>query len=327
MAKPRKQKETSSLIKALNFIAKIQKDAGTAIQTHCHIHDNVIVACDGVISAGHKIDEDLNVCPHTLQLLTALSKCGQNLSMTQLENNKLAVKSGKFSALIPCDPNYSIAVAPDDPCGSISDVFIHALGEVSHLAQEQAQKVVLASVLMRSGSVMATNGVVALEQWHGIDVPTCALPKVFVTVLCSIDKKVTSFGYSGSSITFWFEDESWIKTQLYAEEWPASLDRILKANGEFKPLPKGFYEALRNVEDFSEGGSEKGTVWFDELGMNSHQTKDNGATYEIKDLPAGLAFRIKYLKQIEKACKSISYNKVTMWFFGDNIRGAIMGVR
>ena len=327
MAKPRKQKETSSLIKALNFIAKVQKDTGTVIQTHCRISNNTITACDGIISVGHKIDEDLNVCPHTLQLLTALSKCGQNLSMTQLENNKLAVKSGKFSALIPCDPSYSMEVTPDAPCGSISDVFVQALGEVSHLAQEQAQKVILASVLMRSGSVVATNGVVALECWHGIDVPTCALPKVFVTALCSIDKKITSFGYSGSSITFWFEDESFIKTQLYAEEWPASLDQILQSTGEFKPLPKGFYEALRNVEDFSEGGSEKGTVWFDELGMNSHQTKENGATYEIKDLPAGLAFRIKYLKYIEKACKHITYNKQTMWFHSENIRGAIMGVR
>lgn len=326
MAKPRKQKETSSLLKALNFIAKIQKDIGTEIQTHCKISNNYITACDGVITAGHKIEEDLCVSPHTLTLLNALSKCGQNLSMTQLENNKLAVKSGKFTALVPCIPIYSYVNTPDNPCASISDVFIQALGEVSHLAQEQAQKVVLASVLMRSGSVMATNGVVALEYWHGIDVPTCALPKVFVTALCSVDKKVTSFGYSGSSITFWFEDESWIKTQLYAEEWP-NLDQVLIASGEVKPLPKGFYEALRNVEDFSDGGSEKGTVWFDELGMNSHQTKENGATYEIKDLPAGLAFRIKYLKQIEKACKSISYNKVTMWFFGDSVRGAIMGVR
>ena len=321
----KKEKETSSLIKALQFISKAQKDSGTSMQTHCVIANGKITASDGVITAGCMIEEDLNAFPHTYKLLSALQKCGKEYSITQTDPGKLVIKSGKFQANVLCVAEELPIHGPDAailPCGDVLKV---ALRETMHIAVEGANKVYMSAVLLQDGACLATTGFVMLQYYHGIQIPSCVLPKIFCSILCSIDKKIVSVGGSQSSFTVWFEDNSWIKTQLYAESFPACND-ILKCPGDVLTIaPKGFYDALNHIEDFSDGKEDAKQVWITPEGLCSHKDKLQGAFYELKGIPEA-SFKIKQLKQIESAFKKYYFADGRMWFFGDNIRGVIIGL-
>jgi hypothetical protein len=91
----------ASLLAALKFVAVAQKKAGTVQQQFGMISGNWAAASNGVLTVATKVEEDLVACPHTLQFIDALSKVGEELSITQLTANALAVSSGAFRALVP----------------------------------------------------------------------------------------------------------------------------------------------------------------------------------------------------------------------------------
>jgi len=325
MAKKSKETQSSSLITALKFIELAQKDIGDPIKRYCRIANNTVIGSDGILTAGHLIEEDLEARPHTKTLIKALSQCGKTLSITQLKNERLSIRSGKFFVYVPCYTEELQEYLPDPKIAPITDSVKKGFQQIHHLADDKAQTVIQSSVLLKSGSMMSTNAVVALEYWHGMDLPTLIVPKLFVSAVANCSKKLVAFGFSPISVTFWFDDDSWLKTQCYGEEWP-ELSYIFDNPPETKPLTPKFWEAVRAVEDFSEDGKEKGTIYLSENGIRSHATEGEGAFFEFKGL-SKIAFSIRQLKNIEKSCKTIGFYENKAWFFGDNIRGAIMGVK
>src|SRR5690349_12164751 len=116
------KKEISSLLRALDFVAVAQKDKGAPYQTHVALTRNTAIAFDGVLAAGHIIEEDLTASPHTLTLVNALNKAEGVLSVTQLDSGRLSVKAGKFKALVPCLPDATLpGIGPDPRVGVIDN--------------------------------------------------------------------------------------------------------------------------------------------------------------------------------------------------------------
>lgn len=321
-----KTSASSELVKALKFVALAQKEVGQAYQTHVMLAHNQAVAFDGTIAAGHRIEEDIFACPHTLRLIDALAKCGETLSVTQLDNDKLSIKSDKFKAFVPCVGKDMLAtVAPDPPCAVIDDRIKKGLEVVSVLASDNAQHVVTASILLRAGSMVATDRHTMLEYWHGIDLPPgIALPKAGATAVLKANKPLAQFGFSSNSVTFYFEDGSWIRSQLYSEPWP-NVDNVLNVTSNPWPLPETFYKGLDAVASFSEDGN----VHFKPNLLRSHNSEHTGASYEVIGLPSGPVFKAKQLKIIQPYVKTIDFigKDGKAFFFGDNVRGAIVGGR
>lgn len=328
--RPRKPKEaqSSSLVTALKFISAAQRDAGSPMRVFCRLKDGYAMASDGILTACHKIEEDLDARPHTGKLLSALSHCGKNLSITQLENNQLAIKSGKFFAHVPCCAEDDLPeFEPDQPIAPIDDNIKTGFKRIAHLAQEGAQTIILSSILLSTGSMRATNGSVILEFWHGLSLPTLAIPKIFASAVSGVASPLVQFGFSASSVTFWFEDGSWLKSQLFAEQWPDLGDVF--GPGQVStpfPLPAKFYEALRSVEDFCVDGAEKGIVWISPEGISSHKNFKDGASYQLPGLYNGV-FAVRQLKNIEGCCEKIYFQDHSAYFWGDKVRGIIMGVQ
>lgn len=114
----------SSLLQALEFCAVVAEKLGTPYETHIGLRANWAIAFNGIVAAGAPISEDIVCHPHTLLLVEALSKCSEGFSLTQLDNSRLAVKSGKFKAIVPClDPNLMQNVAPDPMIVGIDNRF------------------------------------------------------------------------------------------------------------------------------------------------------------------------------------------------------------
>lgn len=284
---------------------------------------NWATAFNGVIAAGCPITEDIYACPNSKLIVEALSKCGEHISFTQLEH-KLSIKSDKFKAIVPCiDPTLLNIALPDNPICPITDAFKEGLSIVGTLANENAQSVHLASILMNGPSLIATNGKVVIEYWHGLNLPPgISLPKALVEPLNNT-KKLAQFGFSQSSVTFWFDDGSWIKSQLYVERWP-DMGMVLNRPANAWPVSGSFWAGLEAVAGFTESGF----VYFDAGVLRSHDNPSQGASYEVPGLPKGPAFPAKQLAMIRNYATRIDFlAKDCLLFFGDNVRGAIAGVR
>lgn len=330
MATPRNRKqadEGSSLVKALEFVSLAQKKIGTPNQTHCMLAGNQAIAFDGTLALGTPIEEDVSICPHTGLFLAALQECGQSFILTQLDDNRLAVKAGPFEAFVPCMPREALPSAfPDRPVAPLNETLRTALAAVSGLVSENAQHVVSAAILLRRGSAFATDRFVMVEYWHGLDLPTIVIPKVAAVALAAIDKPLASFGFhdQGTSATFHFADGSWLRTQLYIEGYP-HIDSILQPEGvRFNawPVPPNFFKAVKAVAKHNDAG----LVVFGDGELRSHESLNAGASYKVTGTPKAIQFRAKDLLEVEPYAKTIDFvgAKQIAYFFGDNVRGCIL---
>lgn len=327
--KPRQSKastETNKFVDALKFCSVVLSDKGSPNETHILLTSKTATAFNGILGAGHIIDEEIYAAPNNKLMIDALTKCGKNLSITQLDAHRLSIKSDKFKAIIPCiEPILISPIQPDSPVGEINDDLKIGLETVSVLVNDNAQIIHLCSIQMRANTLVACNGALVFEYWHGIDLPTLSIPKSFVQAISKINKKLTRFGFSETSITFWYEDDSWIRSQLFKDQWP-DVDRFLNLNVNLFDVPKALWDGLEAVTPFTDDG----LVYFDNEVIRSHPTDGAGASYEVIGLPKGPKFLAKNLALIKPHANKIDFlahgpNTTMLVFYGDRIRGAMLG--
>ena len=321
----------SSLLQALEFCAIVSEKIGSSYETHIGLRGNWAVAFNGIVAAGAPITEDIVCYPHTILLVEALSRCAEGFSLTQLDNGRLSIKSGKFKAVVPClDPALMQHAVPDPQIVSITNAFRDAVEAVGVLASENAQHVLTASVLMAGPSVISTNRVMIMEAWHGLDLPfNVPLPKQFVAALVKQKKNLVGFGFSRSSASFYFEDGCWLRTQLYSDEWP-DVSSILNRQANLWSIDPSFFKSLEAVIPFSEDGN----IYSDTNLLKSHPDDGVGATFECNGIPKGFVYPAKQLMMIKPHVKKIDYmaagvhdSSYCLVFEGDAVRGIISGRR
>lgn len=319
--------QSSNLLNAIQFVGSVLKDKGAPFETHVSLGNQWAIGFNGVLSAGHKIDEQLEAYPQNQLFLAALLKCSEALSITLLESNKLSIKSGNFKALVPCvDSDSMHLIEPDPAVATIDDRFKKALETVGVLAAENAQSVVTASILMNGYSLIATDRKFIMEAWHGIDLPAgLTLPKAFVAPLTKTKKALARFGFSNSSATFYFEDDSWLKTQTYADVYP-DLNSLLSKEANLWSVPEKFFEAIKAIEPFSDDGN----IYFHDGFLRSHFSDTVGASFEIAGTPKGVVYPAKYLNMLNGIADKIDFASphekgYCLKFQGETARGIIAG--
>ena len=316
-------KEPNTLLEALKFISVAQRANGAPEVTHCRMSSTWMWASNGILSAAHKIQETIECCPHTYSLMEALEAAPGAVNLTYLDgSNSLSVRSGEFSVTIPCiEASGFPTVMPDPQTGLCDDRFKTALQTVGTLAAESGQKLINASVQLRGTTALASDGNVILEAFHGCQMPDLAiLPKAFVTALSRSTSSIERFGASNDSLTLWYADGSWLKTQNYdpASELP-DLYRFLNQPSIPIAVPKELFSIAKLLAPFSGDGKLYSTK--DGLKVNGVAPAVN----VIKNMPLGVAFSIKALLQIAPFCTTIHFLAAEnlSLFFGENVRGCI----
>lgn len=330
---PRPKKPSSKLpnqlLEAITFLSIVTKEKGAPSDTHIFLHDKVCTAYNEILSAGILIEEEIACAPNNKIFQQALSKCGEGYTLS-IDGTKIIVKSGKFKAIVPCiDPSILFNPYPDQPSFMIDDRLKEALACVDIIKSEpNAEKVHLLAFLLNGQSIINTDGKIIIEYWHGIDLPTLAIPRIIIPGILGNSKKLSQFGFSETSVTFFFEDKSWIKSQLYNKPYPIELTQnVLNKPSNPVPIPSDFYKGLDAINSFSENG----TVWFERELLCSHKSIETGATFEVPGLPKGPIYSIKYLLMIKNIAERIDFTvpgmqgSYYMSFFGKNIRGIIAG--
>lgn len=324
MARKPKAKEEIDFLKALRFVSKAQQPIGNPHQTHCRIVGRQIIAYDGILAAGYPTSDEVpEACPHTFQLIAALERANDASAVT-FENQVITVKTSKFKAAVPCLSSYDLIYISPDVCAyQLTDTFAVAAKQAAMFTREGAQTVVAASVKTRNGSIVGTNGQALIEVWHGSPTPEeLIIPKSFVDAISKTDGKIVGFGYSETSLTIWYENGSWLKTQLYSEQWP-SIDRFLAytETAHAEDIDKDFWTGVHSVAAFSEDGD----VYFLDGFVCSHVSTAKGAEYKLKGGPLKQSYSFKTILALEGIATKFDWNgnESVSCFFGEKLRGVL----
>lgn len=325
--KPKPQNVANSLATVLKALAPIQGKTGLLKEQFCNISYGWACASNDIVTIGVPIDMNLFACPHFVTFSKALTECeADDLSITQIDAETLVVNSGDMKARVPCvDPSRVEIPAPDPNIAVVGNGVKAALAACATVTDAEHQNPAFMGVLLQSGSTVGINGHIMLEYWHGVDLPpNLLIPKESATIIGKCKKNMNGFGFSESSVTFWFDDGSFIKSQLLRADYPnyQSLFPSYKLNTI--KLHKMFERGVKNIKNFA----PEGNVYFFEGTLQTNVRTTDASTFKIEGLPEGMAFSVKYLLTMVPYMEEVYFQKEAKraFVFTQNTRGVIMGI-
>lgn len=305
-----------------------QTKRGTALQTHSRFFNGFVVASNGILSAGHRVTDDIEACIDTAKLIEALKKCGDSaISITISDNSTCKVVSNQFQATISTIPLGDLPpIAPDESHWPVQEDFMIAFYKASSISNERAKTIVQSSIQLKGETILASNGEIILEVWHGLDPGFPAIiPKLFITAIKRVKAKLLySLCRGPETLTAWFTDGSWLRTVLHPEGAFPDLGPWLDIDGDDSPaynVPGGFFEAVSRLAPFSRDRQ----LYFTPQGLMTDTHDGLGASDSFAGLPVGIAFNIDSMENLRGLATQFKFNvsgKLTL-FYGENLRGAI----
>ena len=184
-------------------------------------------------------------------------------------------------------------------------------------------------ILFRDSSAFATNNIIVAEKWVGYDLGIeVNVPAMAINELLRIKMKPLSMQVCERSITFHFEGERWLKSQLCDIPWP-NLKPIFESDRDDMPVaavPEGFFEAIEMLKDF---GDDIGRAYISKEGITTSPNPDEGVGVELEGLPDYGCYSIKPLLMLQGAAQTIDFEAYPKpcRFFGDRLRGVVVGIK
>ena len=316
------------MLSALKFVqgAVARKDFVAAL-THFRIKDNQVQGYNGTLSLCGPIPLDLECMPKATQFIKAIQTCRETISMHLTQTGRLSIKSGAFKVLVDCVNEGFPEFQPEGEEVALKGSILDALKVLKPFIAEDASRQWARGILLRGQSAFATNNIVVVEKWLGHTMPVdINIPQAAVTEILRIGEDPTSMQVTDNSVTFHFSGHRWLRTQLYSTQWP-DLDKLLSTKAYPVPFPDGFFEALEDLHPFE---NKLGQCHLNPGKMSTEASDDLGGS--SVDVPAQSAtgiYSLGQLRELKGVADQIDftcYPKPCI-FYGDKIRGAIVGMR
>jgi hypothetical protein len=232
-----------------------------------------------------------------------------------------------FKAFVDCVAGETPHVLPAGKYADIDGAALLAgLKAVSPFIGEDASRPWCGGILLREQSLFATNNVALAQYWAGVDFPaTINIPRAAVRELLRINEAPTQLQYEDSSVTFHYEGNRWLRTHLLSAEWP-DLSRVLDVPSTPQPIDPRIFEGLAVVKHFVD---KLGRVFMQPDGLCTHEAEGEGASYAIEGLRGQGVYRLEMLELLQGVATAIDFSTYPKpcLFFGDRLRGAIVGMR
>lgn len=317
------------MLKALKFVQGAVASKGFAPElTHFRIQDGKVKGFNGSLALSSPIDLDINATPKAVPFIKAIIACKEAAALHMTAAGRLAIKSGPFKAFIECieeDCPY-----PDvEPQGEVIPLvggFIKDLGVVAPFMAEDASKPWARGVLLKGQSVIATNNIVIVERWMEQPFPIVVnLPASAVKELVRIGEEPTHISMTADSMAFFYEDGRWLRTNLIEPQWP-DIQQVLDRDSSPIPFPPGFFEAIEDVKPFVD---EVGRIILSDGNLCTTQEDGAGALVALSGLPEYAVFNVNHLLKLKQIATVIDFSLYPSpcLFYGDNLRGAIIGMK
>lgn len=323
------------MISALQFVqgGVARKDYVPGL-THFRIEGGRIQSFNGTFSLSAPIDLDLEVSPKAEAFQKAVASCGNtpaSLSMTAA--GRLGIRAGKFRAYVECTSEPFPVYAPTGERVEFGDgeAFLASLDTLAPFMSQDASRAWSQGILLRDRCMWATCNTAIVQKYLGFEFPReINIPRTAVHVLLRIGAPPIGFVFEDNSITFHFESDRWMKTQMYSLAWPDMQSILDRHNYNVPYIPDDFWSQLEQVAPFVD---EAQRVYFNEGRMLTSLTDGIGASC---DLAEGCTFAgcfnhklITLLRGVatgmlfgaEETGKGIRVGT----FVGDQLRGLIAG--
>lgn len=317
------------MIDALNFVkGAVAKKDFVPVLTHVNINDGIIQAYNGRVLLSSPIDLDLNCSPRAVPFIKAVQTCKDSIAMNITPTGRLSVKSKGFKTLIECsqDP-FPTAQLQGERIELPGEGFLEALRYLEPFIAEDDSRQWARGILFNGRTANATNNIVMLQLWLDYKFPVkINLPHQAVTELLRIKQEPVAMMVDENQATFIYENDRWLRSQLYNTEWP-DIDKLYASLvDDAQPIPPGLFEAMREVQPFAD---EMARVYLseDKVATSPH---DEVATSSIVEGLAGESiYNIGQFLLLEKVATKFNFNG---WpkpaiFYGDKLRGALVGIK
>jgi hypothetical protein len=317
--------DRTKLLAALRFASLPAEKEGAS--TYVTVSKGYMIGQNDTFSVGTPIDVAMeDVCPQHELFKAALTACKDNFTLTQQNPTAIQISSGGFKAVVPTmlklDANW---IDPDPLAGILPDIrpafrMLAAIPE-----PRKNDRVHNNSLLLRPNSLVGTNGSLLVEYWHGTDLPqACPVPLPSAVAIGKFPSKLCGFGWTNFSLTFWFEDGTFLKTRLMSDVYP-SIDRVLQHAADpirSVPIWKEFDAAMVAIEKFV----TEDTLFFHPDLVATSGDPERGASYKVPGLPGGHKFTASYWRVMLEWVERVSLGAgVPSLFLGGNFRGVMAG--
>lgn len=316
------------MYKELKFVqgAVARKDFVPEL-THFQIRNGFVRGYNGTIALCAPIQLDFDCLPKAEPLIKAIQNCQDTIQLSMTSAGRLSIRSGTFKAFIECfDSHETPDIAPEgDHIEVDGAAFLHGLRTVAPFVSDDASRPWSNGALFRGQSVFATNNVVLVECWLGVNFPReVNVPRQAIKELLRINEPPVRVQCTDTSMTFHYAEGRWIRTQLLELAWP-DVGKVLNKECQPVPFPEQFFEGLKTLKPFVDS---MGRVLFSLDGLHTHADDEEGASFDIQNFGCQGVYRIENLLLLDGVAKTIDFSKYPepALFFGGNVRGAIIGM-
>lgn len=316
------------MLKTLKFVqGAVSKKDFLPAMTHFAIEGGFVRSYNGVLALGSPIPFNIDCKPKASVLVQAIARCEDAVALQMMPSGKLRIKSGSFTAMVECVQEETQHVGPEgDPFELDGAALIKALEVLEPFIGDDASRPWTNGVLLCGQSAFATNNVCLVEYWVGSVFPHVVnLPRVAVKELLRIGEAPTHGQLGENSITFHFSDGRWVRSQLFSTEWP-DLTKILNKECQPVPVDQSLFAGLDVIRPFVD---KMGRVFIEGGVIATHKDGLDGATYDAPTLTCAGVYNIKMIGLLKDRANTIDWSAYPnpCLFFGDRLRGAIVGMR
>ena len=183
------------------------------------------------------------------RFLSAVDACEGEPIISITKGDKLSVKKGSFKALIPLVDHSSFPKIGPDKTVKLGTELLSTLRLLRSFIGEDASRPWACGVLIKSDFIYATNNIVLCRTPFSWKHKEAVLPSFAIDELLRINQEPVGVGFSDNSITFKYEDGSWLKSTLFHNEWPDVESMLSKIKVTTK-VPEDLESNIRKVIPF-----------------------------------------------------------------------------
>ena len=297
--------------------------------THFAIREGRVMGYNGRMCLSAPIALDIECCPKAVPFVKAIEACDGVVEMHVTPTGLLSVRSGKFRSTVATLPAEVFPdVAPEGSPVALTSELLPALRLLYAFTAEDASRPWAAGVLLDGMSAFATNNATVVEYWLGDHFPyRVIVPRFTVKELLRIGEEPTGIQLNANNITFHYDGGRWLRSQLVDGAWPKEPRELLDCFASASacvPPPAQLFDALQTLAPFV---GELNAVYF--INETVATAREDGTSVELEGAPRDGVFNHKLLSLLEPVVELIGFDEYPnpVPFYGDRIRGAIMGMR
>lgn len=298
--------------------------------THFCIENSRVKGFNGTLALSSPIPFDISCKPKADVMLKAIGNCTETIQLTLTKAGRLSIKSGPFKVNIECIQENTPHPDPEGERVEIDGAALLAgLKAVSPFIGQDASRKWAQGVLIRDGSLFATNNIILVQYWLGVSLPSVVnLPLSAVREMVRIGIPPLYMQLTETSVTFHYEGDRWLRTQLYSvREWPDFM-KILDRASTPTPIDTRLFDGLEVIKTLVD---EVGSIYFNGAVISTHLNMDNeeGATYIVPELFDKGCYNVEMLQLLKGSVDVIDWSLYPMpaIFMKGCLRGAIVGIR